>query len=71
MLNEFNFLFNNENINISFDANGIAWFKGSEIANALGYNTFHMYRMIPDSEKDIHIVDTLGGPQKVILINLL
>ena len=69
MLNEFNFLFNNENINISFDANGIAWFKGPEIAKILGYSTFNMYKMIPDSEKDIHIVNTLGGPQKVMFIN--
>ena len=70
MLNEFNFLFNNENINISFDANGIAWFRAYEIARLLGYTRErNMYRILTENEKGAHIVSTPGGPQEIIFIN--
>ena len=70
MLNEFNFLFNNENINISFDTNGIAWFRAYEIAKLLGYSRPRdIIRGLPENEKGAQTLRTLGGMQEMTVIN--
>ena len=70
MLNEFNFLFNNENINISFDANGVAWFRAYEIAKLLGYSDAHnMIKNLPDTERSVQLGRTFGGLQQIAVIN--
>ena len=70
MLNEFNFIFNNDQIHIEFDQNGIAWFYGPEIARVLEYTRPHdMYRMLLNNEKGAHKVRTPGGLQDIVTIN--
>ena len=70
MLNEFNFLFNNENINISFDANGVAWFRAYEIARLLGYADVHiMVRSLNDNEKLTGQVYLSGQNRNIYFIN--
>ena len=70
MLNEFNFIFNNDQIHIEFDQNGVAWFYGPEIAKVLEYDRArNMYRMLNENEKGAHKVSTLGGMQNIVIIN--
>lgn len=46
------------------------WAVAADVAKALGYkHTPHMVRMIDDDEKDVRIVDTLGGKQKTTIIS--
>jgi prophage antirepressor-like protein len=46
------------------------WAVATDVAKALGYkHTPHMVRMIDDDEKDVRIVDTLGGKQKTTIIS--
>jgi len=52
MLNEFNFIFNNDQIHIEFDQNNMTWFYGPEIAKVLEYDSpHHMYRIVLDNER--------------------
>ena len=73
MLNEFNFIFNNDQIHIEFDQNGIAWFRGPEIARVLEYeHPAHMYRMLDDNEMNmVHFVDHIPsrGNPNIVMIN--
>lgn len=70
MLNEFNFIFGNDQIHIEFDHNGMAWFYGPEIARALEYeHAPHMYRLLLDNEKGVHKVDTIRGLRDIVVIN--
>jgi len=46
------------------------WAVATDVAKALGYkHAPHMVRMIDDDEKDVRIVDTLGGKQKTTIIS--
>ena len=70
MENMFSFIFDNDNINIDFDANGFAWFRAPEIARVLEYrDAYNMCRMLPDNEKGTHKVSTLGGIQEMTIIS--
>ena len=49
---------------------GEAWFVAQDVSNALEYATAKdMVRCLDDDEKDGHIVPTLGGNQKMLIIN--
>jgi len=73
MLNEFNFIFGNDQIHIEFDKSGIAWFYGPEIAKVLEYeHPAHMYRMLSSNEMNtVHKVDRIPsrGNPNIIMIN--
>lgn len=46
------------------------WAVASDVASALGYNhTPHMLRSLDEDEKDVHILDTPGGKQKMRIIS--
>ena len=46
------------------------WAVASDIAKALGYShTPHMTRLLDESEKAVHNVDTLKGKQKAVIIS--
>lgn len=70
MDNHFDFLFNNQHVDVSFDGNGVAWFHGPQIASILGYShSPNMYKMLSPNEKGVHIVNTPGGNQEAVAIN--
>ncbi len=49
---------------------GDPWFVANDVAKALGYSlAANMAKMLDDDEKGIHIVNTLGGEQSVIVIS--
>jgi len=49
---------------------GDPWFVANDVARALGYTlAANMTKMLDDDEKGIHIVNTLGGDQSVIVIS--
>ena len=48
---------------------GDPWFVANDIAAVLGYKSFHMVRMLDEDEKGIHIMDTLGGRQELLIIS--
>ena len=49
---------------------GEAWFVAQDVSNALEYaSAKDMVRCLDDDEKDGHIVPTLGGNQKMLIIN--
>ncbi len=49
---------------------GALWFVASDVATALEYShTPHMLRHLDNDEKDVQIVDTLGGAQEVSTIS--
>ena len=49
---------------------GEAWFVAQDVSNALEYSTAKdMVRCLDDDEKDGHIVPTLGGNQKMLIIS--
>lgn len=49
---------------------GEAWFVASDVAKALAYtHAPHMLRVLDEDEKGVRIVDTLGGPQELGVIN--
>lgn len=46
------------------------WAIASDVAKALGYShTPHMTRLLDESEKAVHNVDTLKGKQKAVIIS--
>lgn len=46
------------------------WAVAKGVAEALAYaNTAHMVRMVDDCDKGIHIVDTPGGSQEMLIIS--
>lgn len=50
---------------------GDPWFVAADIAKVLGYShTPNMVRMLDDDEKDVHLVNTLGGPQLMTIVNV-
>lgn len=52
------------------DDQGNSWFVGVDITNALGLeNNRRVVSRLEDDEKDVHIVDTPGGRQQVVVIN--
>ena len=56
MDNHFDFLFNNQRVDVSFDDNGVAWFHGPQVASILGYShSPNMYKMLSPNEKGVHI----------------
>ena len=71
----FDFVFGSQNIDVTVDDNGTAWFQGPQIASILGYTHVpHMYRMLEANEiMTVHIVDShsgqRGGAQMMNLIN--
>ena len=75
MNNEFKYFFSNDEINITFDSNGVAWFKAYEIAKVLGYTrTNDMIRNLPDNERlrKFDVTAQSGpyaNPQEIIMIN--
>lgn len=47
-----------------------AWFIASDVAKALAYSDArHMTRVLDDDEQGLQIVETLGGPQELSIIN--
>lgn len=49
---------------------GIAWFVAADVAAVLGLsNSRSSLALLDDDEKDVHAVDTLGGPQQVAVVN--
>lgn len=49
---------------------GEPWFVAGDVAGALAYTeATKMTRILDDDEKGLHIVETLGGPQEVLVIN--
>ena len=71
----FDFVFGSQNIDVTVDDNGTAWFQGPQIASILGYVLpSHMYRMLEANEiMTIRNVDghsgQRGGAQMMNLIN--
>ncbi|MGA4442615.1 BRO-N domain-containing protein [Ectopseudomonas hydrolytica] len=50
--------------------NGEPWFVAGDVAQALGYpEAAKMTRILDDDEKGLHIVETLGGAQEMLVIN--
>lgn len=48
---------------------GNPWFVAADVCAALDYRHVpHAMRMLDDDEKDVQIVDTLGGKQKATII---
>ena len=63
------FLFETHTVRVIM-RNGEPWFIAKDVCDALGYALVpHAMRMLDDDEKGIHILDTLGGQQKVSVIN--
>ncbi|MEW6460369.1 MAG: Bro-N domain-containing protein [Pseudomonadota bacterium] len=49
---------------------GEPWFVAGDVAQALGYpEAAKMTRILDDDEKGLHIVETLGGAQEMLVIN--
>lgn len=62
-------IFDNEEIRF-IEKDGEHWAVASDVAKALGYShTPHMTRLLDESEKAVHNVDTLKGKQKAIIIS--
>ena len=65
------FIFNDATSVRIIKQNNEPWFCGPDVGKILGYvHIPDMYRMLPENEKGIHIVNTLGGPQKITFISL-
>lgn len=64
------FNFEASQVRIVLDQQGEPWFFANDVANILGYSkTNHATRMLDDDEKETHIVGTLGGEQKLAIVN--
>jgi anti-repressor protein len=64
------FNFESSQVRVVVDEKGEPWFFAKDIANILGYaSTKDVTRILEPDEKDVHIVDTLGGAQKLAIIN--
>ena len=62
------FRFEDTRIRAGLD-DGEPWFVAADVAKVLGYNhTPNMLRTLDDDEKGAHLVNTLGGPQKMTTI---
>ena len=49
---------------------GQVWFVAGDVAKALGYaDAIHLTRVLDEDEKGLHIVETLGGDQQVIVLS--
>ena len=49
---------------------GQPWFVAKEVCEVLGIaNYLTSIALLDRDEKDLHTMDTLGGPQKVLIIN--
>lgn len=63
------FKFGDQQIRV-IDKDGQPWFVAVDLAKALGYhNTHDAGRLLDDDEKGAHIVRTLGGKQKLVIVN--
>ena len=61
--------FQNNNILILKDSNNKYYFRGSDVANAIGItNIRSSIQNYTDKEKGVRKVDTLGGPQDIIFL---
>ena len=64
------FAFKGNQVRIVTDQKGEPWFVANDVAEILGYHrTNHATRMLDDDEKGAHIVGTLGGAQKLAIVN--
>jgi prophage antirepressor-like protein len=64
------FDFEGNQIRVIIDQQGEPWFVANDVAEVLGYNrTNHATRMLDEDEKEAHIVGTLGGAQKLAIVN--
>lgn len=64
------FIYESDKIRTLLDEEGEPWFVANDIASILGYNkTSHAIRILDEDEKGAQIVGTLGGPQKLAVIN--
>ncbi|WP_409327865.1 BRO-N domain-containing protein [Staphylococcus pseudoxylosus] len=62
-------IFGNEEVRF-IEKDGEHWAVASDVAKVLGYSaTTNMNRMIDEDDKGVHIVSTLGGKQKSIIIS--
>jgi hypothetical protein len=49
---------------------GQVWFVAGDVAKALGYaDAIHLTRVLDEDEKGLHIVETPGGDQQVIVLS--
>ena len=55
----------------TMDINGEPWFVGADVAKALGYSNARdaIFKHVDDEDKDVAKCDTLGGTQKLTVIN--
>lgn len=64
------FKFQDHNITVLTDDSGEPWFVAKEVADVLGYSEASaMTRSLDEDEKGLQVVQTLGGRQKVLVIN--
>lgn len=62
-------IFGNEEIRF-IEKDGEHWAVASDVAKVLGYSHApHMTRLLDESEKAVHNVDTLKGKQKAVIIS--
>lgn len=62
-------IFGNEEIRF-IEKDGEHWAVASDVAKVLGYSHApHMTRLLDESEKTVHNVDTLKGKQKAVIIS--
>lgn len=62
-------IFNDKEIRF-MERDGEYWAVAGDVAKALGYtHTPHMTRLLDDSEKAVHNVDTLKGKQNAVIIS--
>jgi anti-repressor protein len=64
------FIYKSNKVRTFLDKNGEPWFVASDVAKLLGHHSAKdAIRILDDDEKGGHIVPTLGGPQKLAIIN--
>ncbi len=64
------FNFEGSQVRIIMDQRGEPWFVARDIAKILGHNSAKdAIRIVDEDEKGSHIFSTLGGPQKLSIVN--
>ena len=64
-------IFNYENANVRTTVrNGEIWFVLKDVCDVLSIQNYrNVSAKLEDDEKDVHQMDTLGGRQKIIIVN--
>ena len=65
-------LFNNNDMGVSVrivDRGGELWFVAKDVCDFLGTQTNNIPAILPEKDKGIYSIDTLGGPQEMTIIS--